>query len=358
MNSQNRFSALRAAFPSDLDATAVETDEGLNYSWRDLERGSAKMANLFASLDLPPGSRIAAQVEKSPEALMLYLATVRAGFVYLPLNTAYRSDEMAYFIGNASPAVVVCSPSNFGWVSQIAFRNGTKHLFTLDEPHYGHNSGRNSGSLLSRAAHHADAFDTVQRDADDLARWTGDLLTRGSGWNDAVLFSRCWEDDPASLNELAMALSASRERHLETTQLGRAFRIAAGVFAPPVLAEEEIAYPIAAGSACAAMGIGRHDALLAFLQGFGGFAEVRVGGDAFGGFGGDVVDGGDVHLRLLRHFLQFRAGGEEVVDFLDPGRDYDRGRALCAGHVGDAGGLAVALGGGGFLDVADVKHGF
>jgi urease accessory protein len=110
--------------------------------------------------------------------------------------------------------------------------------------------------------------DGTVRDADDLARWTGDLLTRGSGWNDAVLFSRCWEDDPASLNELAMALSASRERHLETTQLGRAFRIAAGVFAPPVLAEEEIAYPIAAGSACAAMGIGRHDALLAFLQGF------------------------------------------------------------------------------------------
>lgn len=165
----NLYALFRSRFPEDLDDCWLETADGQYYSWRDLERGSAKMANLFASLDLPPGSRIAAQVEKSPEALMLYLATVRAGFVYLPLNTAYRSDEMAYFIGNASPAVVVCSPSNFGWVSQIAFRNGTKHLFTLDEPHYGHNSGRNSGSLLSRAAHHADAFDTVQRDADDLA---------------------------------------------------------------------------------------------------------------------------------------------------------------------------------------------
>ena len=106
------------------------------------------------------------------------------------------------------------------------------------------------------------------RHADDLEGWIGDLLTRGSGWNDAVLFSRCWEDDASTLNELALALAPSRERHLETTQLGRAFRIAAGVFAPPVLHEEEIAYPIAAGTACAAMGIGRQDALLAFLQGF------------------------------------------------------------------------------------------
>ncbi len=106
------------------------------------------------------------------------------------------------------------------------------------------------------------------RHADDLEGWIGDLLTRGSGWNDAVLFSRCWEADASALNELALALAPSRERHLETTQLGRAFRIAAGVFAPPVLHEEEIAYPIAAGAACAAMGIGRQDALLAFLQGF------------------------------------------------------------------------------------------
>ena len=83
-----------------------------------------------------------------------------------------------------------------------------------------------------------------------------------------MLFSRCWEDDPSSLNALALALATSRERHLETTQLGRAFRIAAGVFAAPVLADDEIAYPVAAGSACAAMGIDKRHALLAYLQGF------------------------------------------------------------------------------------------
>lgn len=105
-------------------------------------------------------------------------------------------------------------------------------------------------------------------DGAGLKAWIEDLLTQGSGWNDAVLFSRCWEDDVPKLNELALALPISRERHLETTQLGRAFRIAAAVFAPATLMDEDIAYPIAAGSACASMGFDKEHALLAFLQGF------------------------------------------------------------------------------------------
>jgi urease accessory protein len=102
----------------------------------------------------------------------------------------------------------------------------------------------------------------------ELKNWIADLLTRGSGWNDAVLFARCWEDDAGELNALSLALATSRERHLETSQIGRAFRIAAGVFAKPTLDEEEITYPIAVGTACAAMGIDKGQALLAWLQGF------------------------------------------------------------------------------------------
>src|SRR5687767_8178858 len=90
MDNANLFAALRAAFPADLDATAVETDEGLRYSWRDLERATAMLANLLESLKLPAGARVAVQVEKSVEAMMLYLATLRAGYVFLPLNTAYQ----------------------------------------------------------------------------------------------------------------------------------------------------------------------------------------------------------------------------------------------------------------------------
>jgi malonyl-CoA/methylmalonyl-CoA synthetase len=88
MPQENLYAALRAQFPKNLHAVAVETDQGLNYSWQDLERASAMLANLLDSLAIPKGSRIAVQVEKSVEAMMLYLATLRAGYVFLPLNTA------------------------------------------------------------------------------------------------------------------------------------------------------------------------------------------------------------------------------------------------------------------------------
>ncbi len=189
MSSQNLFSALRAAFPSDLDAVAVETDEGLNYSWRDLERATAMMANLLDSLDLPAGSRVAVQVEKSVEAMMLYLATLRAGYVFLPLNTAYQSAEIEYFIGNAEPAVVVCSPANFGWVSKIAFKAGTRHVFTLGDDR--------TGSLLERAAHQSDQHRAAVKKADDLAailytsgttgRSKGAMLTHGNMLSNAAM---------------------------------------------------------------------------------------------------------------------------------------------------------------------------
>ncbi len=157
----NLFAALRAAFPSDLNATAVETEDGLCYSWRDLDRASAMIANLLTSLNLPRGARVAVQVEKSVEAMMLYLATLRAGLVFLPLNTAYQSAEIEYFVGNAEPSVVVCSGANFGWVSKIAFKAGTAHVFTLNDDR--------TGTLLDRAAHCSDQHTVVHNKADDLA---------------------------------------------------------------------------------------------------------------------------------------------------------------------------------------------
>jgi malonyl-CoA/methylmalonyl-CoA synthetase len=194
MKNHNLFAALRAAFPSSLDETAVETDNGLRYSWRDLERGTAMMANLLGSLGLPAGARVAVQVEKSVEAMMLYLATLRAGYVFLPLNTAYQSAEIEYFIGNAEPSVMVCSSKNFGWVSKIAFKAGTQNVFTLDDDR--------TGSLLDRAAHCSDKHEAVARQADDLAailytsgttgRSKGAMLTHGNMLSNALVLKDYW----------------------------------------------------------------------------------------------------------------------------------------------------------------------
>ena len=107
------------------------------------------LANVLASLGLPAGARVAVQVDKSVEALMLYLAVQRAGLVYLPLNNAYQQAEIEYFIGDAEPAVVVCAPKDFTWISRLAFRRGTKNVFTLGDDR--------SGSLLERAAWMSDA---------------------------------------------------------------------------------------------------------------------------------------------------------------------------------------------------------
>jgi malonyl-CoA/methylmalonyl-CoA synthetase len=198
MSQHNLFSALRGAFPADLSSTAVEASAAdgtpLLYSWADLDHASARMANLLASLKLPAGSRIAVQVEKSVEAMLLYLATLRAGYVFLPLNTAYQRAEIEYFVGNAEPAVVVCTPGNFGWVSKIAFTQGTQHVFTLGDDR--------TGSLLDRAAHHSDTHQVVDKGADDLAailytsgttgRSKGAMLTHGNLLSNAEMLKDYW----------------------------------------------------------------------------------------------------------------------------------------------------------------------
>jgi malonyl-CoA/methylmalonyl-CoA synthetase len=201
----NLFSALRQAFPADLDTVAIETADGpgapLRYSWRDLDRASAMMANLLDSLGLPAGSRVAVQVDKSVEALVLYLAVLRAGHVYLPLNSGYQSSEIAYFVGNAEPAVVVCTPQNFGWVSTLAFQAGSQHVYTLGE--------QRDGTLLERAAFHSDRHMPAKSRGDDLAailytsgttgRSKGAMLTHANLLSNARALKAWWDWQPGDV---------------------------------------------------------------------------------------------------------------------------------------------------------------
>jgi len=190
----NLYSLLEKGFPKDKSACAIQTHDGLYYSWSDLERATAKIAHFLKSLKLPAGSRIAVQVEKSPEALFLYLATIRAGYVYLPLNTAYQAAEIQYFIENAQPALVVCSSQNFSWVSKVALKAGTQHVLTLDDDR--------KGTLLDRAGSQSDQFKTVLVKDDALAailytsgttgRSKGAMLTHKNLGSNAQILQKFW----------------------------------------------------------------------------------------------------------------------------------------------------------------------
>ena len=156
----NLYTVLSNAFMRAPQTVALQTPQ-LNWTYSDLHQAVGQIANWLKSLDLPAGSRVAAQVEKSPQALFLYLATVRAGYTYLPLNTAYRQSEIEYFLGNAEPAVVVCDPANLAWVRELAIQSGCSHVATLDA------SGE--GTLTEAAREFAGAFADAATADEDLA---------------------------------------------------------------------------------------------------------------------------------------------------------------------------------------------
>jgi malonyl-CoA/methylmalonyl-CoA synthetase len=139
---------------------AIETLDGQRISYGDLIAQAGRMANHLVARGVKVGDRVAAQTEKSVAALVLYLATVRAGAIYLPLNTAYTLAELDYFIGDAEPALVVCDPAKADGIAALAAKVGAK-VDTLDAD--GH------GSLTDGAAAMSADFATVPRANDDLA---------------------------------------------------------------------------------------------------------------------------------------------------------------------------------------------
>src|SRR3954463_3384786 len=144
----------------DPSRLAIETLDGTKISYADLIARAGQMANVLVSRGVKVGDRVAAQTEKSVPGLVLYLATVRAGAVYLPLNTAYTLNELDYFIGDAEPSLVVCDPSKAEGIGTIAAKVGAK-VETLD--------ANGKGSLTDAAAKAEAAFATVARADDDLA---------------------------------------------------------------------------------------------------------------------------------------------------------------------------------------------
>lgn len=141
------------------DAVLIRHD-GSEMSGDALHRLSGRIASVLTEAGVQPGDRVAMQTEKSAEALALYLACLRTGALFLPLNTAYTAAELDYFLGDAEPRVAVCDPAAEAALRPVAeARNIT--LLTLD--------GAATGTLVERAAEAPEDFATVARRADDLA---------------------------------------------------------------------------------------------------------------------------------------------------------------------------------------------
>ena len=152
------FDLIRSRMPAP-DAPFALLDDGRRFSYGDMVAVSARFAAALVGLGVKPGDRVAVQVEKSFEALMLYLGTVRAGAIFLPLNTAYTPAEIEYFLGDAEPAVFVCDPAKAEALRPYAEKAGAK-LETL---------GIGAGSLLDKANAASSDFADVARGPDDLA---------------------------------------------------------------------------------------------------------------------------------------------------------------------------------------------
>jgi malonyl-CoA/methylmalonyl-CoA synthetase len=182
MPNKNLYAVLSRHFPSAPAAPFLILPDNRVWTYADIERASGRIANLIVALGLKPGDRVAVQVEKSAEALVLYLATLRAGMVFLPLNPAYQRHELEYFLGDAKPGLFVCRPQMRALADEVASKSGVPHVLELDES--GH------GSLIDAATPHADTFRTVTRQDNDLAailytsgttgRSKGAMLTHGN----------------------------------------------------------------------------------------------------------------------------------------------------------------------------------
>jgi malonyl-CoA/methylmalonyl-CoA synthetase len=142
----------RAADTSPLMRVA----DGRTWSYADVVGLSGRLAHRLQALGVQAGDRVAVQVDKSVEAIALYLATIRAGAVFLPLNTAYTRAEVDYFLRDAEPRVFVCSSKRESEFAQIEAQ-----LVTLD--------GDGGGNLMQAAQSHPVEFDTVARGPQDLA---------------------------------------------------------------------------------------------------------------------------------------------------------------------------------------------
>lgn len=158
---QNLYALFEDRFPSDASAICMSTSSGRCVTYGEVRSQSARVANLLRALGTKPGDRVAAQVEKSVDAVFLYLGCLRAGCVFLPLNPAYQASELAHLIGDARPTVIVARPQSIEMCKSVAVAAGVPHVLELADD----GSGVFPDLLLGQS----ERFQTAHRSGGDLA---------------------------------------------------------------------------------------------------------------------------------------------------------------------------------------------
>jgi len=203
--SENLYHLFESRFPADPGRPFLICADGRRsgtvFSYADLHALSGRYANALTALGVKRGDRVAVQVEKSPENLFLYLATLRVGAIYLPLNSAYQKGEIGYFLEDAAPSLFVCRPETAAEMAAVAEAQGVPHTLTLGTD--------NDGSLADLAAGQADGFQTVAMAADDLAailytsgttgRSKGAMTSHGNLSSNALALHALWRFQPGDV---------------------------------------------------------------------------------------------------------------------------------------------------------------
>ncbi|QGG79253.1 AMP-binding protein [Litorivicinus lipolyticus] len=193
--SSNLFSHIETALARDPDSVILETLDGTETRAEALLEAVDRMASLLASLGLKPGERLSAQVDKDAMNVVLYLACLKAGGVYLPLNSGYTDSEIEYFLSDAEPVIHVCTTSRQAGAEAIAARLGGLQVQTLD---------LDGGSLRAAFEAHTGRFGaTVARAPSDLASFLytsgttgkpkGAMLTHNNLLSNAQMLTQAWD---------------------------------------------------------------------------------------------------------------------------------------------------------------------
>jgi len=191
--SANFFDLICARAPN-LDKLALESPDGLSLTYGQLFERSGQAANALVALGVEPGDRVAVQIDKSPDMVVLALACLRVGAALLPLNTAYTLPELEYFLGDATPALTLCRPPALETVRALGRRLGLHAIESL--------GAARDGTFAQAVADAPGQFASIARAADDLAailytsgttgRSKGAMLTHGNLASNALALIDVW----------------------------------------------------------------------------------------------------------------------------------------------------------------------